>query len=689
MSFLAPLYALGLLAVAAPIIFHLIRRRPKGEVPFSSVMFLTPSPPPPASRRRFDQLLLLLLRAAALILLGLAFMRPFFRQDAAADAGEPGGRVVVLIDTSASMRRGDVWKRAVASADAALAECRPTDRVAVYAFDRTVRPVLGFAEADRLEPHQRVAVARDRLTQLTPTWGGTELGRALVDSAGAILEAGARGAPARGKVVLVSDVQQGARLTELAGFEWPAEVTLDLRAVGDDGGNAGLTLLADRADPEPGGTAAPFRVRVTNTAGANQEQFRLVWDGVNGPAVEAYVPPGESRVVKVPRPPAGGPTPTLRLTGDAHAFDNALYFAGARRQELTALFLGADAASDPAGLLYFLERAWGETPERIVRVVARKPGDPLTWDDVRAAPLVVLAGSPSTESTQVLDRYLREGGVVLVVLTPASPALPALAGASDSAVEEARADRYVMLRDITFDHPLFAPLSGPQFSDFTKVHFWKHRRLTNQHLPGARVLARFDDGAPAVLEKPHGKGRVVVLASGWQPADSQLARSSKFVPLMTALLELRGGRTATGITYRVGDRVPVSAASGATTVRKPDGTAVALAADANAFADTDQPGAYVIDTPTGPQSFAVNLDPTESLTAVAPMETLEQLGCRLVNREAERRRTEAERQQQNTELERNQAVWRVLILVTIVVLLVETGLAGWRTRSGRREVATP
>jgi hypothetical protein len=33
MSFLTPLYALGFLAIAAPIVFHLIRRMPRGEVP--------------------------------------------------------------------------------------------------------------------------------------------------------------------------------------------------------------------------------------------------------------------------------------------------------------------------------------------------------------------------------------------------------------------------------------------------------------------------------------------------------------------------------------------------------------------------------------------------------------------------------------------------------------------------------
>src|SRR5262249_14061873 len=75
MSFLTPLYALGVLAVAAPVVFHLIRRSPRGEVPFGSLMFLSPTPPRLTRRSRLDQVVLLLLRAAALCLLALAFTR--------------------------------------------------------------------------------------------------------------------------------------------------------------------------------------------------------------------------------------------------------------------------------------------------------------------------------------------------------------------------------------------------------------------------------------------------------------------------------------------------------------------------------------------------------------------------------------------------------------------------------------
>ena len=75
MSLLAPLYVIGAFAIGAPILFHLIRRQPKGQVPFSSLMFLKPTPPRLTRRSRLDNWLLLLLRALALILMAIAFAR--------------------------------------------------------------------------------------------------------------------------------------------------------------------------------------------------------------------------------------------------------------------------------------------------------------------------------------------------------------------------------------------------------------------------------------------------------------------------------------------------------------------------------------------------------------------------------------------------------------------------------------
>ena len=70
MSLLAPLYIAGALAVALPILFHLIRRTPEGRQEFSSLMFLAPSPPRITRRSRLNNIVLLLLRAAANIRIG-------------------------------------------------------------------------------------------------------------------------------------------------------------------------------------------------------------------------------------------------------------------------------------------------------------------------------------------------------------------------------------------------------------------------------------------------------------------------------------------------------------------------------------------------------------------------------------------------------------------------------------------
>ena len=69
MSFLTPLFLLGGLALALPVIFHLIRRTTRERTVFSSLMFLLPTPPRLTKRSRLEHWLLLLLRCLALALL--------------------------------------------------------------------------------------------------------------------------------------------------------------------------------------------------------------------------------------------------------------------------------------------------------------------------------------------------------------------------------------------------------------------------------------------------------------------------------------------------------------------------------------------------------------------------------------------------------------------------------------------
>src|SRR5271157_1749486 len=137
MTFLAPLFLLGTLVVALPVVFHLIRRSTRRRHPFSSLMFLLPSPPRLSRRSRLEHLLLLLLRCAVVALLALAFARPFLRR---ANLGQTppaaSRRLLVLVDASASMRRAGLWAVAQAQAESELRRAGPADAAAVFTFDR-------------------------------------------------------------------------------------------------------------------------------------------------------------------------------------------------------------------------------------------------------------------------------------------------------------------------------------------------------------------------------------------------------------------------------------------------------------------------------------------------------------------------------------------------------------------------
>src|SRR2546421_1225589 len=109
MSFLAPFFLLGSLAVGLPIVFHLIRRTTREQTLFSCLMFLLPSPPRLTRRSRLEHILLLLLRCLVLCLLALGFSRPFFKKSLPPAAPSAARRMLILVDTSASMRRANLW----------------------------------------------------------------------------------------------------------------------------------------------------------------------------------------------------------------------------------------------------------------------------------------------------------------------------------------------------------------------------------------------------------------------------------------------------------------------------------------------------------------------------------------------------------------------------------------------------
>ena len=697
MSFLAPLFLLGGLAVALPVLFHLIRRTTKERTLFSSLMFLMPTPPRLTRRSRLEDILLLVLRCLVLCLLALGFARPFLKKAVGSDPSSAAHRrMVVLVDTSASMRRANLWADARDKVESILRKTTPSDQVAVFTFDRQAHALISFDQWNATPAGERVALALRRLADSPPGWSATHLGNALISAAEALTDTAGKPVTTRRQIVLVSDLQEGSRLDQLQGYEWPRGLELSVEALkAKRPNNAGLQLAteADDNDRKPN---AGVRVRVQNAANSKREQFKVGWAQPDGrgsamPPVDVDVPAGQSRVAVMPLPPAGSPADRLVLQGDDEDFDNTVFVIPPESTQLDVLYLGRESEKDARQPLYFLQRAFQETRRQTVRMLPHVPGTPLPASEVQTAALLVVTETLAEAEAQSLHDQIAAGKSLLFALRneAAAPTLARLLGRDRLAVEEARLTRYALLADIDFRHPLFAPFADPRFSDFTKIHFWKYRRLNAAALPGARVVAKFDNGDPALLEVPVGKGRVLVLTSCWHPDDSQLALSTKFVPLLYSLLEYSGAANPLPAQFHVGDVVPLGTfttpGQPALTLRAPDGAQPNLPAGETNLSQTLTPGVYTITSAQRPKRFVVNLDAGESRTAPLALDELERLGVPIFH-PAPTVAHSADKNLflQNAELESRQKLWRWLILVTLGVLLLETWLAG---RAARRAVA--
>ena len=694
MTWLFSFYWLGVLAVAGPVLFHMWRRMPRGERPFSTLMFLSPSPPRITSRSRIEHWLLLLLRAGALALLAFAFTRPLWRTPITEpDAASDEQLVAVLVDTSASMRREGIWDDLMRRLDERLSKLPPQTFVALYRFDYRFVPVADFHELKSQEPQTRRELVRARLKELKPTWENTQLGDALVRTATALQEAQTeRAKPAGQRIWLASDLQSGAEVVALQGYEWPDDLPVELvLAHPKSPSNAGLQVV--ERNVEAGDDV--LRVRVTNSADSVKEQLSLRWDTRESPELPVYVPPGQSRILVPPKLPAGVSASSLILKGDDQDFDNRVYVAETLSETRLVVYCGPETTNDTEGARFYLDRVFAASHR--FQIELRDSHDTNTAS-AEAQPALIVLIQPDPESKTLIRNHLANAGTVLIA-SPTPEAMSAslkLCGREGLTVTEATVLKYAMLGDIDFTNPIFVPFAESQFSDFTGIRFWKHRKITGLKETDSkatssttattessdRVIARFDDADPAIFEFPSQRGQVIVFAAGWQPADGQFARSSKFPMLMFRMLE-----QATGITPRPGSQAVGSAiawpttsrveSSATGTARLPDGTELPSLPLDRPFTQTEKPGLYTLSVPGRTEQIAVNLAADESRTAPLSWEQLESYGLKLKSRERlNEQQNQRQRQLQLAELEQSQKLWQMILVAVIVVLLVETFLTG-------------
>lgn len=698
MAFLTPFYLLAGLAVGLPIFFHLIRQTPKGRQVFSSLMFLEPSPPKVTQRSRVEDWLLLILRALAVCLLALAFARPFLRSQAeAAFEKDDGRRFVILLDTSASMQRENLWEMAQDEVDQILKSVEPADAVSVLSFNDTTNSVISLAEWTNLESSARESLLREKLKELHPTDLGTNLGSAMIFATDHLVEQEGR-QNSESKLIVVSDFQTGSQWEQLNGFPWPENVQVELIPLKvEETTNAAAQLIANQSASDNA-----VRVRVSNSSLSEQEQFQLGWIdefstdeslGQTEDSVSVYVPPGQSRVVLAPTPTQNRIPQRLKLSGDQQSFDNICYVARRLPWEANVLFIGEEEKTGPESLRFFLEPVLPSTVTRTVQIFDWLESENEPPLEEASISLVIIGEEVNEQQLIWCREWFKAGGRGIFIARDSEQAaqLYSLLEVAPKPVLEADALDYEMLGSVDFTHPVFTPFDDPRFADFSKLRFWKHRVIDVDSIPEAKVLASFEENSPAIIEVPVGKGRLVVFSSGWNRSDSDLAVWSKFVPMMNGFLEYLGKQREFDPVNYVGGELNLAQFHFDTelvSIRNPDGEVVA--GNVNDKLQLTQKGIYTIAGTEGDLAdenavrLAVNLPPEESKTDPISVDLLKAAGvpirAQTLSNIEDPQSSENQRQLMNRELESQQKLWKWILLLAIILLLSETILAGLRQR---------
>ncbi len=648
MSLLAPLFLAGLLTIAVPLWLHRLQTESSDRKPFSSAMLLEKSEQRVHVRKKLKYLALLALRIVALALVALAFARPLWTNPEALPGPTPDGTHVVLVDTSASMGRTDVFDRAQSFARGAVDSAPAGALLQVLGASAEVREITPVS-ADR-DAHLGA------IGSLTPNAARLDLGRAM-SAADRLAE------PLPPPVVLhvVSDLQDSSlpvRFSDLVSSNISA---LNLH---DAGSGDVRNWAVDSV------RAADGNVDVTVSGIGSETDAGTVVLTLNEVAV------GE-------RPVTGDGVTTVSFTGlELEPGDNRL------RAELV---VDDDLAID--NTRYHVVQ--NDPPAAIPLITLNRNGLPVTYltAALHSAPAGAYRVEPAVVGdfdTRTLSRYrwaivddigvideqleaaladfVAAGGGLLAFAGERSTTatrVPVLGNSISGASIGGPGDDFLSIGQVDSGHPLLAETQG-----------WYAVNLTQstpvQTVTADQVLIRLDNGEPFLIERRIGQGRVLLVAGGLENQSNDLPIRPVFVSFMIEAAQYLSGIEQHERSFAAGESLPLSQA-GTTSgqVIDPDGRSILALADTTRAQRIPlrKTGFYEVYTRDGEYLVAVNTDPRESQLAPIAAETRQRWVAAMSGAGTTEGTVMLDIEAQPYEL------WHVLLLLLAVVLIVESVLA--------------
>lgn len=623
--FSQPAMLWALPAAALPLIIHLINRHRARRQPFPAIDFLLRVQRRSARRILLRQVLLLLVRTLLIAALVLAAAGPSLQPRGAAAGSGPTVSCLVL-DASLSMRTriGDrsTFALALDRARARVRALGPQDSACLLRAGGRLKPLVAPCSGS-------AAVLLDALDDQEPGWSTSDLSAAMGRAAELLAEAPAG---TRRQVVLLTDT---ARHAFNGPPRWPA-------------GAAPALVLEDVAADSERSNRAVLDVEQTRSGGLLELSSRLVRYGATGEQELALEVAWRDRVVARGfaaleanrparklfslHPPQSGPLlGRIRLPADRLPADDERLFLLSGHQRLKALLVNGDMR--PVihhDEVFYLEHALAPTGPTAagVRFVTVTP-DRLQPAQLAAADVVFLANvrNLAPAGREALREFVAGGGGLFI--------------AAGDRVELEHSNRMLgpllpwQLRDVVTlgpvapdgriragmafgatagDHPMLSIFSGPDARALSGVRTRRAVVLApDRQQERSRVLIRYANGAPALVEGRYRAGRVLLFTSSLDRDWTNWPARASFLPfLQHAVAYLAGSldvQPPPDVEVGAAVEVPALAEAQRIRIRTPQGHTRELPLPGGdeavvRFTETARPGWYAVEQRAGGRALA-------------------------------------------------------------------------------------
>jgi hypothetical protein len=640
-------------------------------VQFPALVFVRQVPQRTIRRRTLHNLLLLLLRCLAILLIVIAFTRPFFNSGSAARDNNAAGATVILIDNSLSMRREGLFAEAQQRAQAALDEARNDEQIALVSFDKRYTVVNRFiADKNRV---------RTGLETLSAGWDGTDYEQALRGAESLLSETDTTG-PRR--IVMISDFQAPGWTPASATFKLSNNTQLTTLDVGGNNPqpNVAITNVEARGVVFGQKYLDNLVVHVSNFSDTPRDHIQVDFQ-INDQTVEKRdisLNSRDSRVVEFTgfNLNEGANRCTVDVVSGDFTPDNRFYFT--LRRETPSQALIVESASRGRSDSLHLQSALTTNEDLPFTFTLKSTGsvDPTSISDYA---LVVLndTGPISPALADTLTRFVNAGGQMIVSTGPQTQvdsfntSLQQISPVTLREAVQPKSGESVAITEVKFDHPIFEVFqeSGRLAAANVIGYFRSEPRQS------AAVLARFEDGSPALIEARTGKGRVLLFASSLGPSWNDLPLTPLYLPFIHQMVRYAGTREESAW-YGLGQTFTVSKQEAAPpAVDTPGGARLSesrLTPDGDLLVTAREPGFYRLRYNAAPDYAAVNSDGAEGdFTKLNFGEFVAGVTGGAGTAEG----SEANRNFSNEEVEGRQRVWWPLLLIALLLLLAESFLA--------------